>query len=133
MPTPFLATYSGSKAFLQHWSTALHSELKPYGVEVELVIAYLIVSAMSKIRKPSMLIPTPKAWVRSCLGKIGVTGTAGGRAGTITPYWTHGLMHCGIEYILGVWSGLVLKINGDMHKDIRRRALRKMEREAKKQ
>ncbi|KAL8950470.1 MAG: hypothetical protein Q9222_003510, partial [Ikaeria aurantiellina] len=36
MPTPLLATYSGSKAFLQHWSTALASELQPHGVTVEL-------------------------------------------------------------------------------------------------
>lgn len=133
VPTPFLATYSGSKAFLQHWSTALHQELKPKGVEVELVIAYLIVSAMSKIRKPSMMIPTPKAWVKSCLGKIGVTGTAGNRAGTITPYWSHGLMHWAIEHITGVYNGFVLKQNGAMHADIRRRALKKMERDAKKQ
>ncbi|KAL8719284.1 MAG: hypothetical protein Q9225_003686, partial [Loekoesia sp. 1 TL-2023] len=41
MPTPLLATYSGSKAFLQQWSTALACELQPHGVTVELVQSYL--------------------------------------------------------------------------------------------
>ncbi|KAI9811498.1 MAG: hypothetical protein M1826_003169 [Phylliscum demangeonii] len=51
LPTPLLATYSGSKAFLQQWSSALGSELKPHGVDVELVLSYLVTSAMSKIRR----------------------------------------------------------------------------------
>ncbi|KAF4635084.1 hypothetical protein G7Y89_g3010 [Cudoniella acicularis] len=35
MPTPLLATYSGSKAFLQQWSTSLGGELKGTGVDVD--------------------------------------------------------------------------------------------------
>ncbi|KAL7276340.1 hypothetical protein RUND412_000679 [Rhizina undulata] len=130
LPTPLLATYSGSKAFLQHWSTALGAELKPHGVEVQLVIGYLITSAMSKIRKPSMMIPTPKMFVKACLGKIGLSGTAGGMTGTITPFWSHGVMHWVIQESLGVWNGFVLGRNREMHVSIRKRALRKKEREA---
>ncbi len=33
-PTAYLATYGATKAFLLHWSLALHQELKPYGVPV---------------------------------------------------------------------------------------------------
>ena len=47
-PTPLLATYSGSKAFLAQWSSALGAELAPYNVTVELVQSYLVTSAMSK-------------------------------------------------------------------------------------
>lgn len=130
LPSPLLATYSGSKAFLQHWSTALGSELKPHGVTTQLVIGYLITSAMSKVRKPSMMIPTPKQFVRATLGKIGLKGTAGGMTGTITPFWSHGVMHWAIQELLGVWNGFVLDKNRVMHEDIRKRALRKKEREA---
>jgi 17beta-estradiol 17-dehydrogenase / very-long-chain 3-oxoacyl-CoA reductase len=130
LPTPLLATYSGSKAFLQHWSTALGAELKPHGVQTQLAIGYLITSAMSKVRKPSMMIPTPKQFVKATLGKIGVKGTAGGMVGTITPFWSHGVMHWAIQELLGVWSGLVLRQNHIMHASIRKRALRKREREA---
>lgn len=33
-PTPFMATYGASKAFLLQWSLALDTELKPHGVRV---------------------------------------------------------------------------------------------------
>lgn len=130
LPTPLLATYSGSKAFLQHWSTALGAELARDNVQVQLVVGYLITSAMSKIRKPSMMIPTPKMFVKACLGKIGVKGTAAGMEGTITPFWAHGLMHWAIQEILGIWNGTVLRKNLGMHVAIRKRALKKREREA---
>ncbi|KAA8913308.1 hypothetical protein FN846DRAFT_930587 [Sphaerosporella brunnea] len=132
LPTPLLATYSGSKAFLQHWSTALGAELKPHGVHTQLVIGYLITSAMSKVRKSSMMIPTPKQFVKATLSKINLKGTAGGMVGTITPFWSHGVMHWAIQELLGVWNGIVLGQNYNMHANIRKRALRKKEREAKK-
>jgi len=130
LPSPLLATYSGSKAFLQHWSTALGFELKPHGVHTQLVIGYLITSAMSKVRRPSMMIPTPKQFVRATLGKIGLKGTAGGMTGTITPFWSHSVMHWAIQELLGIWNGIVLDKIKVMHLDIRKRALKKKEREA---
>ncbi|KAH0115638.1 NAD(P)-binding protein, partial [Aureobasidium melanogenum] len=93
LPTPLLATYSGSKAFLQQWSSALGSELKPHGVHVQLVQSYLVTSAMSKIKRASATIPNPKQFVRAALGKIGRSGGAQGIAYTSTPYWSHGIMH----------------------------------------
>ncbi|GMF06394.1 unnamed protein product [Ambrosiozyma monospora] len=47
-PSPLLATYSGSKFFLQGWSAALAGELKPKRIDVELMLSYLVTSAMSK-------------------------------------------------------------------------------------
>lgn len=44
IPSPLLAVYSGSKAFLSTWSQALGSELEGTGVTVELLNAYFIVS-----------------------------------------------------------------------------------------
>ena len=132
-PTPLLATYSGSKAFLQQWSTALGSELELHGVRVQCVQSHLVTTAMSKIRKTSVLVPNPKQFVRAVLGKIGRSGGAQGIAFTSTPYWSHGLMHWFLSRFVGERSGIVVKINRSMHEDIRRRALRKAEREAKKQ
>ncbi|KAJ4407079.1 hypothetical protein N0V91_004246 [Didymella pomorum] len=132
-PTPLLATYSGSKAFLQQWSTALGSELQPYGVHVQCVQSHLITTAMSKIRKPSALVPNPKQFVKAALGKIGRSGGAQNVAFTSTPYWSHGLMQWFLSRFLGERSHVVVKVNRGMHIDIRNRALRKAEREAKKQ
>lgn len=128
LPSPLLATYSGSKAFLQQWSTAIGSELAPYNITVELVQSYLVTSAMSKIRKSSVLIPNPRAFVKSVLGSIGRTGGAQGWAYTSTPYWSHAIMHWCISMFLGNGNKQLLEFNNKMHQGIRKRASRKQER-----
>lgn len=132
LPTPLLATYSGSKAFVQYWSTALGSELKPHGVHVQCVQSYLITSAMSKVRRASATIPTPKQFVRAALSKIGRSGGAQGIAYTSSPWWTHGIMHWALIAITGTTSSIVVDKNKGLHEDIRKRALRKAQREGKK-
>jgi 17beta-estradiol 17-dehydrogenase / very-long-chain 3-oxoacyl-CoA reductase len=125
LPTPLLATYSGSKAFLQTWSTALASELADSKVTVKLVNSYLVTSKMSKIRKPTMTIPTPKIFVRSVLKGI--------KSGpVITPFWAHGLMAFALSWI-GRESSVVVSGNKSMHLAIRKRALRKREKAQKAQ
>jgi 17beta-estradiol 17-dehydrogenase / very-long-chain 3-oxoacyl-CoA reductase len=91
------------------------------------------VSKLSKIRKASALIPTPKAYVRSVLGKLGqACGAAySGRPNTSTPYWSHALLNWSITLV--GWPWLFIWYTHNLHKDIRRRALRKAEREAKGQ
>ncbi|KAH8911147.1 NAD(P)-binding protein [Coniochaeta sp. PMI_546] len=130
MPTPYLATYSGSKAFLQHWSSSLAAELKPKNVDVELCLSYLVTTAMSKVRRTSVLIPNPKKWVRSALGNVGIGGQY--YAYTYTPYWSHSILSWVVENTIGAGSSWGIWYNLVMHKDIRKRALRKAEREAKK-
>ncbi|KUL83206.1 hypothetical protein ZTR_10029 [Talaromyces verruculosus] len=128
LPTPLLATYSGSKAFLQYWSSALGAELEPYGITVQLMQAHLITSAMSKIRRPTLTVPTPKAWVKAALSKIGRNGGSPDYFYSSSPYFSHGLMAWFLTCVMGVWNKRVLGINRDMHVSIRKRALRKMER-----
>ncbi|KAF2637546.1 estradiol 17-beta-dehydrogenase 12-B [Massarina eburnea CBS 473.64] len=132
-PTPLLATYSGSKAFLQQWSTALGSELQPHGVHVQCVQSHLVTTAMSKIRKSSALVPNPRQFVKAALGKIGRSGGAQNVAYTSSPYWSHGLMMWFLSRFLGERNSIVVKVNRGMHEDIRKRALRKAARDAKKQ
>lgn len=128
-PTPLLATYSGSKAFLQQWSSALASEVLDAGITVHFVQAYLITSAMSKIKKASMVVPSEKTFVRSALSKIGRRGGSVGYAFTGSPYWSHAVVTALLTGVVGTMGGLLLDINKNMHIDIRNRALRKMERE----
>jgi 17beta-estradiol 17-dehydrogenase / very-long-chain 3-oxoacyl-CoA reductase len=131
-PTAYLATYSGSKAFLQHWSSALAAELASDGVDVQLVLSHLVTTAMSKVRRPSLLIPTARNFVKATLSKVG-SGAYQTASSTYTPWWSHAFMLWFIETVPGVFGPITLKINKDMHIDIRKRALRKKEREAKKQ
>lgn len=125
LPTPYLATYSGSKSFLQAWSAALAGELKPDGIDVELVISYLVTSTMSKIKRSSASIPTPKNFANSVLNSVGRRCGSQERFATSTPYWCHALMYFGIENTVGVYSKFANTLNYNMHKSIRVRALKK--------
>jgi len=129
LPSPLLATYSGSKAFLQQWSTALGAEVASKGITVELVPAYLVTSAMSKIRRPTMLVPNPRGFVSSVLKSLGRSGGAQSIAYTSVPYWSHAIMAWGLTTLVGTMGKLPLGINKSMHEGIRKRALKKLERE----
>ena len=50
IPSPLLATYSGSKAFLQTWCDALQSELKGTDIDVECVSTYFVVRSSAANR-----------------------------------------------------------------------------------
>jgi 17beta-estradiol 17-dehydrogenase / very-long-chain 3-oxoacyl-CoA reductase len=131
--SPMLATYSGSKAFLQTFSDALAAEVAPKGVTVQCLNTYFVVSSMSKIRKATPLIPMPSAYVRSALARIGLQGGAygTGRPSALTPYPGHAL----IDWAMNTfgWKGLWISYTHNLHKDIRKRALKKKEREAKRE
>ncbi|KDE06030.1 hypothetical protein MVLG_03584 [Microbotryum lychnidis-dioicae p1A1 Lamole] len=130
VPSPLLAVYSASKAFVSTWSQALGSELKGTGVEVELLNAYFITSKLSKIRKSSWMIPTPSTYVRSALSHIGVNGGAVGQPHISTPYHGHAPVQWVVDNLMtrSFWLGY----NRRLHIDIRKRVLRKREREAAK-
>lgn len=77
---------------------------------------------MSKIRRPSLFIPTPKAFVRTVLAKIA--------PGTITPYWTHALLSAAMGLAP---SKVVLAYTHALLKNTRRRALAKQAKLAKQE
>ncbi|KAF8198042.1 3-ketoacyl-CoA reductase [Pholiota molesta] len=133
VPSPMLATYSGTKAFLSTFTSALAEEVAKDNITVEHVNTYFVVSKLSKIRKSSMLIPNPNAFVRSVLGKVGLACGAAysGRPNTSTPYWSHALF----DYALTLINSpkLFISYTHGLHKDIRKRALKKIAREAKAQ
>ncbi|KAG0055366.1 hypothetical protein BGZ89_002369 [Linnemannia elongata] len=127
VPTPYLSVYSGSKAFLSSWSQAIGAELAPKGITVQNVNTYFVVSAMSKIRRATMLIPMPKPYVRSVLGQIGISGGAS-TPYTSTPFYSHAIANWLIDNTFG--RAFWVKQNYNIQVDIRKRALRKREREA---
>ena len=90
------------------------------------------VSKLSKIRKPSLMVPLPGPYVKSVLSKIGLPcGALGsGRPNTSTPFWTHAML----DYVMTLIGSpsLFISYTHNLHKDIRRRAIRKAERDAKK-
>ncbi|ORX91220.1 NAD(P)-binding protein [Basidiobolus meristosporus CBS 931.73] len=129
VPTPYLATYSATKAFTCAFSQALGAEVASKGIVVENINTYFVTTAMSKIRRPSFFIPSTKPFVASVLARIGVAGGAS-TPFTSTPFPSHAIANWFIDntFSMSFW---VMK-NLAMQIDIRKRALRKREREAQK-
>lgn len=131
IPSALLAAYSCTKGGLQTWNTAVAAEVEPVGVMFRMVFPAFVVSNMSKIRKPSLTVPTARDFVKSTLGSLGLQRGAQGRPYDATPYPSHALL----DYVVGLFGGvseqLGVSVILGMHKDIRARALRKKAREAK--
>lgn len=87
---------------------------------------------MSKIRRPSLTVPSAAAFVKSTLGSIGLARGAQGRSYESTPYPAHAVMDYAVGLAGGASESLAVGVINSMHKDIRKRALRKKERESLK-
>ncbi|WFD29323.1 hypothetical protein MSPP1_000332 [Malassezia sp. CBS 17886] len=122
--TPLLGVYAGSKAFLASWSQAIGEELRRAHVDVQLVNTYFVTSKLSKVRRPSLMIPTPEKFVRSVLSRVGRSSGALGRPFTITPYPAHAWLDWAVAHVLP--AGAFLRYAHDVSADTRKRALRKI-------
>lgn len=100
-PTPLLATYSGTKSFLIAFSQTLGEELRRSKIDVQCLNTYFVVSNMSKIRKSSSIVPTPRQYVQKVLSKIGRSGGAVGRPFTMTIWPMHALIDWALETFVG--------------------------------
>jgi len=120
---PLYAVYTGSKAYINNFSEALHNEYQRYGIHVQAQLPGLVTSKLSKVRNASFFIPNPKDYAKSFISKIGYEPVS-------ISYWTHALQF-GIALSLPrAWLGKFLLSRG---LDIRSRAIKKKEQEAKKQ
>ncbi|EGG13265.1 steroid dehydrogenase [Cavenderia fasciculata] len=114
-PIPFLSVYSGTKAFVHRFSNSLSVELADKGIFVQCVAPGIVVSNMSKVRKPSLFVPLPEAYARSAISTIGYERTTSG-------YWAHKIQTYLITSLPSIVSD---KVMYDMHASQRKRALSK--------
>ena len=123
MPSPLLAEYAATKAYVDHLSRALHSEYASKGVSIQAQNPLFVTSKLSKIRKSSLMVPSPAAFAKAGLRAIGYEAV-------ISPYWAHQLQ---IDLAKLVPASLLAPKVLSMHMAIRARALRKKSTEAVKQ
>ncbi|KAL4066299.1 hypothetical protein V8B97DRAFT_2025464 [Scleroderma yunnanense] len=127
IPTPLLAIYSGSKAFVSTFTSALAEEVKKHNIIVQYLNTYYVVTKMSNIRKSSFMVPMPDAYVHAALSKIGLACGAAmtDSPNTLTPYWSHALLNYYI-YMVG-WKAAFISGRHTTLNNIRRRALLRRE------
>uniref|UniRef100_W8APN7 Estradiol 17-beta-dehydrogenase 12-A n=1 Tax=Ceratitis capitata TaxID=7213 RepID=W8APN7_CERCA len=71
IPSPLLTVYSASKAFVDKFSEDLQTEYRGSGITVQCVQPGFVATNMSKIKKASLMSPTPDAYVASALRILG--------------------------------------------------------------
>ncbi|GBP31325.1 Very-long-chain 3-oxoacyl-CoA reductase [Eumeta japonica] len=79
IPSPLLAVYGASKAFVDKFSRNLHIEYTRRGIVVQTVNPSFVMSNMTPhIKSSSIFGPTAKRYVRSALGTVGVVSRTTG-------------------------------------------------------
>jgi len=84
-PAPLLSAYGASKAFVDYFSRMLAVEYKHYGLFIQSVTPAFVVTKMSGFRRPTLTIPTAKAYVRSALRTVGYDTSVAG-------FWAHDIL-----------------------------------------
>jgi len=117
VPSPMLATYSASKAYIDAFSVSLSVEYASEGISILSITPGLVVSNMSKRSSPSYMqgVVAPQPVVNSALASLGVEQR-------FAPHFLHAIIENVLRAIpLKYATGFVFNI----HKDINRRALAK--------
>ena len=73
-----------SQAFVHKFSEDLALEYAPFGVTVQCVLPGFVATNMSRIKRPSMKVPTPTAFVQGQMKTWGLELSSAG-------YWVHKL------------------------------------------
>ena len=95
---PYCSVYSGTKAYLNAWSTSLSRELAIENVPIQVLsLAVGRVTDTVFYREPSSIFaPTSNTLARAALGRVGYGGVV------LAPYWGHGVQRAFVE-ALPVW------------------------------
>ena len=82
IPNPMLTIYAATKAYVCKFSEDLTAEYESKGILIQCVIPGLVVTNMTKLKKSTILSPTPKDFVQSAVKTIGIDTVT-------TGYYTH--------------------------------------------
>jgi len=75
MTSPLLAEYSGAKSFIEMFSRGLKAELTAYNIHVQVQAPLFVATKLAKIRKTSLTVPSPSAYARKAVARIGFEDT----------------------------------------------------------
>lgn len=95
-PTPLMTAYSASKAYLDHFSRALHYEYASQGIFVQSLIPFFISTNMTKLSKEltqkKFLVPSAEVYAHHAVTTLGISRRT-------TGYWLHTIL-----FLLGQYT-----------------------------
>jgi len=92
-PTPMLALYSATKAFLTQFTSSIHYEYKDMGIDCISCSPYYVISNLSGITRETYLVCSSNRFAVDTLRQVGY----GPRS---NPYWVHNVF----EWLASIYS-----------------------------
>ena len=114
-PAPLLAVYSASKAYVDFLSRALAIEYETKGIVIQSITPSFVATKMSKVRRPSLTIPSAKTFVDSALNSVGLVSSTSG-------YWAHSVERA----VVGMAGDIGSRMIFNNLKSLRARAYKRM-------
>eukprot|EP01101_Sappina_pedata_P012460 TRINITY_DN8580_c0_g1_i1.p1 TRINITY_DN8580_c0_g1~~TRINITY_DN8580_c0_g1_i1.p1 ORF type:complete len:182 (-),score=33.07 TRINITY_DN8580_c0_g1_i1:77-622(-) len=85
--SPMMSVYAASKAYMASWSKSLSAELAHYNWDVRGISPWMVATAMSGLKKATLMVSTPRSTARETISKLGIVNE-------ITPNWFHYMERC---------------------------------------
>lgn len=117
LPQGLYAGYGATKAYVNNLTENLVREYTSQGIIFSAQIPLWVVSKLAKVRKPTLLIPTPKDYAKKAVRHFGYPGI-------VTPMVLHSIAMWVIDILPKSITESMLM---NMHKGIRKAYLRKLE------
>ncbi|XP_058456495.1 very-long-chain 3-oxoacyl-CoA reductase [Malaya genurostris] len=118
IPAPMLSIYSASKAFVDKFSDDLATEYAKHGIVVQSVLPGPVATNMSKVRRATWMVCSPKTFASSALSTLGI-------ARHTTGYYPHSLLQLSVDMIGFVSPTLSRNITLKTMENIRARAVKR--------
>ncbi|XP_054856514.1 inactive hydroxysteroid dehydrogenase-like protein 1 isoform X2 [Eublepharis macularius] len=111
-PTPLMTAYSASKAYLDHFSRALHYEYAPQGIFVQSLIPFFISTNLTKfseqLTKKNFLVPSAEEYARHAVTTLGISRRT-------TGYWLHTIQFLMAQYLPEwLWAWGAYRLNNSL-------------------
>jgi len=119
--SPLLAEYSAAKGFIQRLSESMAAEYEKDGIFVQCQTPLFVTTKLSKIRKSSIVTPTPEAYA-----KVGVNALGG--PFVFSPYFAHSIQ---LALLNAVPNVVANKLQLQMHLGLRARGMKKRDSQKK--
>jgi len=115
IPHQLMVVYGASKAFVNSFTDNMQAECVNKGVTFSSHMPMYVVSAMSKIKRPSLTVPTPEQYAKTAVKHFGYSGT-------LSPYWSHAFYAGAMQQL--PWK-ILAPLVMNVHRTIRKKALKK--------
>jgi len=117
LPHDFYVGYASCKAYVNKFTAEMNREYNRFGIFFQCQIPLFVASKMSKLRRSSLTVASPEQYAKASKAHFG-------HPGLVSPFFMHALILLIFDFMP---TYVIENIITPMHKSIRSRALKKMQ------